>query len=237
MIRLSPTDRLFVLTGAGISAESGLPTFRGAGGVWRTYRATDLATPEAFARDPETVWQFYSWRRQVHDTCAPNAAHRALAELEKKLGARFYLCTQNVDELHERGGSQRVLHMHGELFRSRCSAECGRREPFVDRGMYNALADVPRCACGALIRPHVCWFGETPYFMDQIFRMLEQATVFVTIGSSGVVEPAASFAGIARHRGARTYYLGPEEPANVHAFDQHFEGTATELVPRLFQIG
>jgi NAD-dependent deacetylase len=235
MIRLSPTDRLFILTGAGISAESGLPTFRGAGGVWRTYRATDLATPEAFARDPETVWQFYSWRRQVHDTCAPNAAHHALAELEKKMSGRFYLVTQNVDELHERGGSQRVLHMHGELFRSRCSAECGRA-PFLDRGLFNTLADVPRCACGALIRPHVCWFGETPYFMDQIFRMLEQATVFVTIGSSGVVEPAASFAGIARHRGARTYYLGPEAPANVHAFDQHFEGTATELVPRLFSF-
>ena len=235
MIRLGPTDRLFVLTGAGISAESGLPTFRGAGGVWRTYRSTDLATPEAFARDPEMVWQFYSWRRQVHDTCAPNAAHRALAELEGKMSGRFYLVTQNVDELHERGGSQRVLHMHGELFRSRCSAECGR-EPFYDRAQYNTLADVPRCACGALIRPHVCWFGETPYFMDQLFRLLEQATVFVTIGSSGVVEPAASFAGMARHRGARTYYLGPEEPANVHAFDQHFEGTATELVPRLFDV-
>jgi len=235
MIHLAPTDRLFVLTGAGVSAESGLPTFRGAGGIWRTHRATDLATPEAFAADPQTVWQFYSWRREVHETCKPNAAHTALAELERRMSGRMYLCTQNVDELHERGGSQRVVHMHGELFRSRCSARCGR-EPFVDRGVYNALAEVPRCDCGAIIRPHVCWFGETPYFMDEIFRMLEQATVFAVIGSSGVVEPAASFAGMARHRGARTYYLGPEAPANATAFDRWFEGTAAELVPRLFSL-
>ena len=233
MIPLSHTDRLFVLTGAGVSAESGLPTFRGAGGVWRTHRATDLATPQAFARDPETVWQFYSWRREVHNTCQPNAAHRALAELERRMSGRMYLCTQNVDELHERGGSERVVHMHGQLFRSRCS-RCDRA-PFEDRGVYPSLAEVPRCDCGAIIRPHVCWFGETPYFMDEIFRALERATVFVTIGSSGVVEPAASFAGIARHRGARTYYLGPEEPANAAAFDRCFEGTATELAPRLLQ--
>jgi NAD-dependent deacetylase len=232
MIRLSPTDRLFVLTGAGVSAESGLPTFRGAGGIWRSHRATDLATPGAFAADPETVWQFYSWRREVHETCAPNPAHLALAELERALAGRMYLCTQNVDELHERGGAQGVVHMHGELFRSRCSGSCGRA-PFADRGIYGTLAQVPRCACGALIRPHVCWFGETPYFMDEIFRALERATAFVAIGSSGVVEPAASFAGMARHRGAPTYYIGPEEPANAGAFDRWFAGTATELVPTL----
>src|SRR6516225_2978993 len=163
MLRLGPTGRLFVLTGAGVSAESGLPTFRGAGGIWRGYPAQQVATPEAFAADPLLVWQFYSMRRRKHLEVKPNPAHFALAELERELGDRFFLCTQNVDSLHEQAGSQRGLHMHGRIMWSRCSdLRCGS-EPFEDGRAYPRREELPRCEqCGALIRPYVCWFGEVP---------------------------------------------------------------------------
>jgi NAD-dependent deacetylase len=192
-MRISPSDRLFVLTGAGVSAESGLPTFRGAGGIWRGYPATQIATPEAFHADPLLVWQFYSMRRQKHREVKPNPAHFALAELERQLGDRFFLCTQNVDSLHEQAGSQRVLHMHGRLTMTRCSRELCESEPFEDTGAHET--ELPICeTCGAVLRPHVCWFGEVPYQMDRILAELERGTLLMTVGSSGVVEPAASFA-------------------------------------------
>jgi NAD-dependent deacetylase len=225
-------DRLFVLTGAGVSAESGLPTFRGAGGIWRGYPATQVATPEAFHADPLLVWQFYSMRRRKHREVRPNPAHFALAELERWLGDRFFLCTQNVDSLHEEAGSQRVLHMHGRLMMTRCSRAACPSEPFADDSAYET--ELPKCAtCGAPLRPHVCWFGEVPYEMDRISRELEHSTLMMTVGSSGVVEPAASFARIARRNGARTIYVGPEEPANQDYFDEVVLAKAGEALPAI----
>lgn len=226
-IHITSTDRLFVLAGAGVSAESGIPTFRGVGGLWHNYRIEEVASPIAWARDPRLVWQFYSMRRRAAAAAAPNSGHRALADLERRLGERFVLCTQNVDSLHERAGSQRALHMHGELFKSRCdrSLDPGAgthrgcsRPPFEDTAAYDA-GELPRCPCGGLIRPHICWFGEIPYGMDRIYAELERCTVFLAVGTSGVVQPAAGFAGLARRRGARTYYLGPDAPANHPLFD------------------
>ncbi len=234
MICISPDDNVFILTGAGVSAESGIPTFRGAGGLWRNYRIEEVASPYAWHRDPALVWEFYSMRRRVAATAKPNPAHIALAALEMQLGDRFFLCTQNVDNLHEQAGCQRVSHMHGELFKSRCDT-CGRN-PFHDANTYEPPAHLPICECGGKIRPHICWFGEMPYDMDRIINKLEKATVFVAIGTSGLVEPAASFVADARGN-ARTVYVGPEEPANRSGFDECYIGKAGELLPTLFELG
>ncbi len=239
------TDRVFVLTGAGISAESGIKTFRDAGGLWEEHRdgtsapgarrgqhqVEDVASPEGWRRDAQLVWRFYSLRRAQADTVSPNAAHIALGALERALGDRLFLCTQNVDPLHERGGSKRVLHMHGELMKSRCS-RCDR-EPFEDHSGY--LDALPTCdRCGGAIRPHICWFGEVPFEMDTIGEQLQRATIFVTIGSSGAVYPAAGFVRAARALGQTTIYVGPEEPENASAFDECRLGKATDVVPSLF---
>jgi NAD-dependent protein deacetylase/lipoamidase len=232
--KLSSQDRVFVLTGAGVSAESGLPTFRGVNGLWRGYRVEDVATPEAFSADPALVWQFYSERRQRHETVNPNPAHFALAELERTLAERFFLCTQNVDSLHEQAGSQRVVHMHGRIMQSRCSSEHCPTVPFDDRSLYRTLEEIPKCRqCGGLIRPHICWFGEVPFEMDLILHQLEGATVLLTVGTSGVVEPAASFVRMACRNGARTIYVGPEEPSNSAYFDEVMLGKAGEVLPGL----
>lgn len=234
MEKLSPQDRLFVLTGAGVSSESGLPTFRGVNGIWRGYRVEDVATPEAFAADPAMVWQFYSERRQRHETVKPNPAHFALAEIERALGDRFFLCTQNVDSLHEQAGSQRVVHMHGRLMQSRCSRTLCRTGPFDDRKACLTRAEIPNCPeCGAILRPHICWFGEVPFHMELILQQLDGATVLLTVGTSGVVEPAASFVRMALHNRARTIYVGPEEPSNSEYFDEVLLGKAGEVLPGL----
>ena len=238
-ISVDPHERVFILTGAGISAESGIRTFRDSGGFWEKYRFEEVASPEGWAADAALVWRFYSDRRAQAATCRPNAAHVALAELEAKLGDRLYLCTQNVDPLHEAGGSKRVVHMHGELMKSRCerSPEHCRSEPFADEAVYRTADAIARCACGGRIRPHICWFGEVPYAMDEIARELGRCDVFVTIGSSGAVYPAAGFVrAVSARRGTRTYYVGPEEPDNADAFDECVIGTATEVVPRLFSL-
>jgi NAD-dependent deacetylase len=230
---LSPSDRVFVLTGAGISAESGIATFRDAGGLWERNRVEDVASPEGWRRDPKLVWRFYSLRREQAKTVQPNAAHEALAALERSIGDRLFLCTQNVDPLHERGGSMNVVHMHGELMKSRCS-DCDRPPFDDDKGYLDAL---PKCdRCGGAIRPHICWFGEVPFDMDLIARRLERSTVFVTIGSSGAVYPAAGFVRAARSLGQRTVYVGPEEPENASAFDECRLGKATVVVPSLFAV-
>lgn len=233
---IGPKDRVFVLTGAGISAESGIPTFRGVGGVWNNYRIEEVANPAAWERDPELVWRFYSYRRRTAAPCEPNAGHRALAELEGLIGERFFLCTQNVDDLHERAGSRRLVHMHGELFRSRC--ERCEREPWEDRGEYDSMNAIPRCECGGRVRPHICWFGEVPFEMDRIAEELERCTVFGVIGTSGVVYPAAGFVHAVNARGrgkVRTFYVGPEEPENAGEFGQVFVGKAGEVVPVMFR--
>jgi NAD-dependent deacetylase len=230
MLAISPTDRIFVLTGAGVSAESGIPTFRGLGGLWRHYRIEEVASPEAWQRDPRLVWEFYSMRRRVACAAKPNPAHFALAKLEHNLGERLFLCTQNVDTLHEQAGSKHVVHMHGELFQSRCDA-C-TRPPFEDRNLYEPPAEIPRCQCGGQIRPHICWFGERPFELDQIYKALDECTTFLAIGTSGVVEPAASFVAHVAGR-AQTIYVGPEEPANAFSFTECHLGKAGELLPDL----
>ncbi len=234
-ISIAPDDRVFVLTGAGISAESGLPTFRAEDGLWAGYRVEDVCTPDAWLRNPAQVWAFYSARRAAGLEAEPNAAHFALAELEARLGDRFFLCTQNVDDLHERAGSVRLMHIHGELAKSRCERECGR-PPVEDRTIYGNLAEVPRCACGGRLRPHIVFFGEIPLEMERIQDEIAKATLMVVVGTSGSVYPAASFVHWGRQGGARTVYIGPEVPLNASAFTQVVAGKAGETLPGLFQL-
>jgi len=233
IMKLSPSDSVFILTGAGISAESGIPTFRGVDGLWRNYRIEEVASPYAWRRDPRLVWEFYSMRRRVAAAAKPNPAHFALARLERALGGRLFVCTQNVDNLHEQAGSYGVVHMHGELFKCRCDA-CSRA-PFEDSSTYEPPAEVPRCECGGRIRPHICWFGEMPYEMERIYSALSRSTIFVAIGTSGQVEPAASFVASAAQR-ARRVYVGPERPENAALFTEIYRGKAGEVVPGLFEL-
>jgi NAD-dependent deacetylase len=200
-----------------------------------------VASPEGWQRDPGLVWRFYSERRAQARSVSPNAAHRALAALEAHLGDDFFLCTQNVDGLHEAAGSRRVLHMHGELASSRCEREACGRAPFVDQGVYHELAAIPRCACGARIRPHICWFGEVPFGLEEIAAQLERCQLFVTVGTSGVVWPAAGLVGEVRRRQrrgdrVRSVYVGPERPDNAAAFDEVRRGKAGEVLPGLFAL-
>ena len=234
-ILIAPGDRVFVLTGAGISAESGLPTFRAEDGLWAGYRVEDVCTPDAWQRNPAEVWAFYSGRRAQGAKAPANPAHYALAELEAELGERFFLCTQNVDDLHERAGSVRLVHIHGELAKSRCERDCGR-DPVEDHAIYASLADVPRCPCGGRMRPHIVFFGEIPLEMDRIQDEIARATLMLVVGTSGSVYPAASFVQWARQRGARTVYIGPETPLNAAAFTQVVEGKAGEVMPGLFMV-
>ena len=170
-------------------------------------------------------------RRRAAAVAAPNPAHFALARLGREIIGRLFLCTQNVDNLHEQAGSPGVLHMHGELFKSRCDS-CDR-PPFADTNVYEPPAGIPRCGCGGQIRPHICWFGEVPFGLDLIYRALESCTLFVAVGTSGSVEPAASF--VAQVRGhAPTIYVGPEEPSNRSAFTECYFGNASGVLPKLF---
>jgi NAD-dependent deacetylase len=216
-IPIHAKDRVFVLTGAGVSAESGLPTFRASDGLWAGYRIEDVCTPDAWRRD--------SARRAQGQKAQPNPAHVALAELEAKLGSeRFFLCTQNVDDLHERAGSVNLVHMHGELAKSRCESECGQ-PPVEDHAVYASLDEVGRCPCGGRMRPHIVFFGEIPLEMPRIEREI-----------SGSVYPAAGFVHWARQAGARTIYIGPEAPLNAAAFTNVVEGKAGERMPGLFCV-
>jgi NAD-dependent deacetylase len=233
MLTVSPIDRVFILAGAGVSAESGIPTFRGVGGLWRHYRIEEVASSEAWLRDPRLVWEFYSMRRRIAAAAKPNPAHFGLAKLEDSLQDRLFVCTQNVDNLHEQAGSKKVLHMHGELFKRRCD-RCSR-PPFNDANLYEPPAEVPRCECGRRIRPHICWFGEVPFELDRIYEVLDQCTMFVAVGTSGVVEPAASFVAHVAGR-ARTIYVGPENPANASLFTECYLGKAGEILPDLFDV-
>lgn len=228
---IAKTSRVFILTGAGISAESGIRTFRDSNGLWEDHRVEDVASPEGWERDPLLVWRFYAARRKQALVCEPNPAHVALAKLEAALGDRLLLCTQNVDHLHEKGGSKQVHHMHGELFMTRCE-RCDR-PPFHDETIYD---DVPKCDCGARLRPHIVWFGEIPFGMEELSDALMQTDVFVTIGSSGAVYPAAGFVrAVRRFRPqARTVYVGLERPENAREFDEIRLGKAGEIVPSLF---
>ena len=232
-ISIAAEDRVFVLTGAGISAESGLPTFRASDGLWAGHRVEEVCTPEAWRRNPALVWKFYSERRAQSAKAKPNPAHLALADLEARLGERFFLCTQNVDDLHERADSVRLVHMHGELAKARCERECGR-PPVEDHAIYRSLDEVGHCACGGRMRPHIVFFGEIPLEMERIQAEIQKATLMVVVGTSGSVYPAANFVHWAQAAGARTVYVGPEAPLNASAFTHVVEGKAGEVLPGLF---
>jgi NAD-dependent deacetylase len=234
-IHIGADDRVFVLTGAGISAESGLPTFRAEDGLWAGHRVEEVCTPDAWKRNPALVWEFYSARRKQGAQARPNPAHRALAELEAQLADRFFLCTQNVDDLHERAGSRRLLHMHGELARARCERECGR-PPVEDHAVYASLDEVGRCPCGGRLRPHIVFFGEIPLEMERIEEEIARATLMIVVGTSGSVYPAAAFVHWARQAGARTVYVGPEPPLNADAFTHIVEGRAGVVLPGAFAV-
>ncbi|WP_308799039.1 NAD-dependent deacylase [Agromyces silvae] len=219
--------RIVVLTGAGISAESGVPTFRDAGGLWEGHRVEDVATPEAFARDPRTVQRFYDARRHAASLAEPNPAHDALARLEDALGDDLLIVTQNVDELHERAGSSRVVHMHGRLASALCQA-CGARVPVPAD-----LAGDPACpVCGErALRPDIVWFGEMPYELDRIDLALASCDLFVAIGTSGAVYPAAGFVRTATEFGASTLELNLAGSEVSPLFDEVRVGPASVVVP------
>jgi NAD-dependent deacetylase len=231
---MNTSDSIFVLTGAGISAESGIPVFQDT--TWRGHSHYELANIQSWEKDPSLVWQYYSDRRASACDAKPNPAHAALARWSKESGdGRLFLCTQNVDGLHEAAGSEDVVHIHGKLFESRCAADCGR-PAFADHRSYTA-GELPRCACGALVRPNVCWFGEQPYQLDRIYAALEACDAFIAIGTSGSVQPVASFVTMLKQRPqpARTIFLGLTEPANARYFDEVHLGPAAEVVPALLQ--
>lgn len=219
---------IVILTGAGISAESGIDTFRGAGGLWENHRVEDVATPEAFARDPELVLRFYDMRREQIQAKEPNPAHEALALLDAQWPDDLLIVTQNVDDLHERAGARRVLHMHGEHLNAWCTA-CDVRSRWT-----GSLIDRPACpSCGeASLRPDVVWFGEMPYHMDAIYAALRGADLFVSIGTSGAVYPAAGFVRDARELGVRTLELNLEPSQGSVWFHESRLGPASEIVPQ-----
>lgn len=216
-----------ILTGAGISAESGIGTFRDNGGLWEQHRVEDVATPEAFARDPDLVHRFYDMRRAAIQAAEPNAAHVALARLDAEWTGDLTIVTQNVDDLHERAGARRLIHMHGEHLNAWCTA-CDARHRWT-----GSLLDRPPCpACGAAaLRPDIVWFGEMPYRMDEIYAALARADLFVSIGTSGAVYPAAGLVREARAAGIATLELNMEPSQGSRWFDEARHGPATGLVP------
>jgi NAD-dependent deacetylase len=231
---LSAAESVVTLTGAGISAESGIPTFRGPGGLWRNYSPQDLATPEAFARDPRLVWEWYEWRRGLIAKARPNAGHLALADLEGRMaeaGGRFTLVTQNVDGLHDRAGSRNIAKLHGDIWLVRC-VMCGREE----RNEQVPLAALPpRCNCGGLLRPGVVWFGEVlpPEDWRRAFEASESAEIFLAIGTSAVVYPAAGLIEAAKEAGARLAVVNAEPTPFDADADWILQGRAGEILPRL----
>ncbi|MBS8228484.1 NAD-dependent deacylase [Vannielia litorea] len=215
-----------ILTGAGISAESGIATFRDPGGIWAQYDIEDVATPEAFARNPGLVLDFYNMRREKVRAAKPNAAHNALGKLQKSYPGAVHIITQNVDNLHEKGGAE-VIHMHGAHHTALCAA-CGHRWPAPPT--MDLHDPCPDCRQPAT-RPDVVWFGEVPYHMERIGEILSQTALFVSIGTSGAVYPAAGFVRHARQSGAETLELNLEPSEITPLFDEARHGPATELVP------
>jgi len=227
-----PTNRIVILTGAGISAESGVSTFRDKGGIWSQYDVNDVATPEGFARNPELVHEFYNMRRRFHKDVKPNAAHFALAELEKDLDTDVLLVTQNVDSLHHQAGSRNLLHMHGEITKVRCQY-CQAIEVWAE-DLSTEIA-CGNCKQAGGLRPHVVWFGEMPLELERIYSALAQCDLFLSIGTSGTVYPAAGFVAEANAHGARTVELNLEPSQGESMFAEKIYGPATQIVPSYVQ--
>jgi len=244
-IPIDEATRVLVVTGAGISAESGLATFRGAGGLWEGHRVEDVATPEGFAADSALVWRFYSARRTAALAAQPNAAHRALAALERRIGDRLLVVTQNVDGLHRRAGCERLIEIHGSLFRTRCT-HC-TRPPFADEALHEA--EVPACElCAgrgrrAYLRPDIVWFGELldSDHLGRVEAFAEQGPgrrlVFVAVGTSGNVWPVAGFVDLAASAGGETWLVNLDPAGNAWRFDRVVRGPAAELLPGLLGVG
>jgi NAD-dependent protein deacetylase/lipoamidase len=232
---LSSAARVVVLTGAGMSAESGVPTFRGAGGLWRQFRPEALATPEAFRRDPHTVWAWYRWRQQLIAAVAPHAGHDALARMEASRPG-WQILTQNVDGLHQRAGSRSVIEVHGSIWRARCTVGC-------DRGAMRSIeaapedAELPRCDCGALLRPGVVWFGEAldPAVVQRAWAVVEAADVLLVVGTSAIVYPVAALPEVARRTGACVIEINPEETPLSPRADLVIRQSAAEALVALEQ--
>ena len=227
---LASAKNVTVLTGAGISADSGVPTFRGADGLWRTYRAEDLATPEAFARNPRLVWEWYNWRRELIATKLPNPAHHGIVELERRY-EHFWLITQNVDGLHRAAGSQRLSEIHGNIWKVRCTG-CG----VITENREIPLPILPTCGlCHALLRPHIVWFGESLWEEDlrHCDEALRTCNLLLVIGTSGVVYPAAGFASVAKGVGALVIEINLDSTPQSDLVDLSLQGRAKDLVPLL----
>jgi NAD-dependent deacetylase len=213
---LAESERVAALTGAGISAESGVPTFRGEDGLWQGFRATDLATPQAFARDPKLVWNFYNWRRELLAPLQPNPAHKALIHLEEKI-PQFSLITQNIDDLHHRAGSKNLVELHGNIW---------------------MVPQLPACKeCDGLLRPHVVWFGEQldPTILDKAVAAIRSSDTMLVIGTSALVQPAASLAIVAKEQGARVVEINLEPTPYSHKLDIALRGKAGEILPQVVE--
>ena len=230
--KLRSAKSVTVLTGAGVSAESGVPTFRGEEGLWKNFRAEELATPEAFQRDPKLVWEWYDWRRTLIAPLKPNPGHIALVEMEKRYD-EFTLITQNVDGLHEAAGSKNIVEMHGTIWKVRCTSEgtvSGNREAPLGKLP-------PMCECGAMLRPHIVWFGESlePAVLQKAFEASRSCDVFIVAGTSAVVQPAASLAGMAADAGAFVIEVNPDETPITDIVSAHLHGKSGEILPQLLE--
>ncbi|WP_062270099.1 Sir2 family NAD+-dependent deacetylase [Endozoicomonas arenosclerae] len=229
---MSEYQSIVVLTGAGISAESGIRTFRASDGLWENHPVEEVATPEGYHRNPALVQNFYNARRQQLSEVTFNRAHQALADFEKSFDGDFLLVTQNVDDLHARAGSQNLIHMHGELYKARCQ---DTEQVFSWQEDLTTATPCPCCQQPGNLRPHIVWFGEMPLEMERIYDALSQCDLFVSIGTSGNVYPAAGFFAEASAAGAETVELNLEPGSNASQFDRSMNGHATELVPEFFQ--
>lgn len=225
-------NRIVILTGAGLSAESGLATFRDEGGIWANYDYHDVATPEGFARNPGLVYEFYNMRRREGMKAEPNAAHQALARLQNDFPGDVQIITQNIDNLLELAGASRVIHMHGELAKTLCT-NCEARSPWTEE--LTASLKCPECELIGGLRPDVVWFGEMPYQMDRIATLVAQCKLFISIGTSGNVYPAASFVAAAAEAGAHTVELNLEPSDTASYFQEFHHGPATDVVPQYVQ--
>jgi len=228
--KLDSASRVALLTGAGVSAESGVPTFRGEDGLWRNYRAEDLATPEAFERDPQMVWEWYDWRRSILAPLSPNRGHEAIAEMEKRYDD-FLLITQNVDGLHMKAGSRKMVELHGNIWKTRCLAEGD-----VTENLETPLTVIPpRCECGAMLRPHIVWYGESldPDVIERAFTAAQECDVFIVAGTSSNVQPAASLSTIAKEAGAFVIEINIEATPATGVVDVSLRGKSGDILPLL----